>query len=303
MRKTVHGVLIALFLFNINSLQVFGQRDPSEISVFGGGGLSFFCYQEPLDKVSSIGYHFDIGVGFTGFVSQMCGFHVGAGFGIFHVKSNVRELQDLLPGKTDSNGFPFDLHASLLDYSETHKTMFLTVPLMFQFQTKQNQMRGGGKSFYAMTGVKLHVLFNARCDVRVATLFNAAYYPEFDNWAATQTFAGLGKFEGKESNEKFGVKLLPVFTLETGIKWNLKEGLLLYTGVYFDCGLNDYTNKNRKSVSEYNFTDPSLSLLAFYKRSNAMDVGIKLRLAFYKPYKKNSHKKPSHKQLPCHYTY
>jgi len=298
MRKTVHGVLMVLFLFNINSLQVFAQRNPSEISVFGGGGLSFFCYQVPLDKVSSIGYHFDIGAGFTGFVSQMCGFHVGAGLGMFNAKSNMRELQNLLPGKTDSNGFPFDLHTSLLDYSETHKTMFLTVPLMFQFQTKQNQMRGGGKSFYAMTGVKLLILFNTRCDVRINTLFNAAYYPEFDNWAATQTFAGLGEFEGKKSKEEFGVKLLPMFTLETGIKWYLKEGLLLYTGVYFDCGLNDYTKTNRKSASEYNFTEPSLSLLAFYKKSNIMDVGIKLRLAFYK-----SHKKNLRKQLPCHYTY
>jgi len=303
--KKMKNKIVALWIivFALSSLQVFAQREPSEFTIFGGGGLSFFGYQAPVEKVSSIGYHGDIGVGFTGFVSRMCGFHVGAGFGLLNVKARVGNLKNLTPGKIDDNDYPFDLHASLLGYSEVHKTLFVSVPLLFQFQTKQNQYRGSGKSFYAMSGVKLLMLFNTTCDTRVANLYNAAYYPEFDNWAATQKFAGLGTFDGITGSEKFGVALLPMFTFETGIKWNLKAGLLLYTGVYFDCALTDPTKKNRTPVSELNTTESSLSLLALYKKSSVMDLGIKLRLAFYKSNTNNSYKKKSPQKTPCNYTY
>jgi hypothetical protein len=297
MKRKINIVFLIFILFNVNSLDIFAQREPVEFSIFGGGGLSFFGYQTPLNKVSSIGYNFDIGVGFTGFVSQMCGFHVGVGLGAFNVKANAGDFKIFMPGLTDINDYPYELNTTLIKYSETHKTMFLNIPLMFQFQTKQGRTRGDTKRFYAMAGAKLLMLFNRTADVRITTIYNAAYYPEFDNWAATQKFAGLGEFSGKKSNEKLKVDFLPMFAFETGIKWYLGKTIILYTGVYFDCGLTDPTKNNRKPVNEYNAMEQP-QLLAFYKKSFLMDTGIKLRLAFYKPSQKMSHKK-----LPCHYTY
>ena len=286
-----------IFLFSLTGLNLFAQKNPVEFSVFGGGGLSFFGYQKPINKVSSIGYNCDIGVGFTGFVSPMCGFHVGAGFGLLQAKAKVGNLSNFTPNLTDSNGYPFDLTTTLMRYNETHKTMFLNFPLMFQFQTQQKYARRATQSFYAMTGVKLFMLFNRSYNAQVPAILNVAYYPEFENWAATQLFAGLGEFDGNKDSEKLGIAFFAMFTLETGVKWNIREGLALYTGVYFDCGLNDPTKNIRMPVSEYSTSKP-LSLLTFYKKSALMDVGIKLRVAFYKPSKKTS-RKPS----PCHYTY
>ena len=286
-----------ILLFSFTGLNLFAQENPIEFSVFGGGGLSFFGYQTPTNKVSSIGYNCDIGVGFTGFVSPMCGFHIGAGFGLLKAKAKVGDFNNFTPNLTDSNGYPFDLTNTLIGYSETHKTMFLNFPLMFQFQTKQKYARRETKSFYAMTGVKLFMLFNRSYHAQIPTIYNVAYYPEFDNWAATQKFAGLGQFDGNKGSGKLGLAFFAMFALETGIKWNVGNGLRLYTGVYFDCGLNDPTKNNRKHVGEYSPLEP-LSLLAFYKKSFLMDVGIKVRLAFYKPSNKVQHKK-----LPCNYTY
>jgi hypothetical protein len=290
-------VVLTSVLFITNSLHLFSQKTPAEFSIFGGGGVSFFCYQSSSNKVFSIGYNCDIGVGFTGFVSEMCGFHVGAGFGTFKVKAKVGDIVLFTPGLTDSNGYPFELSSNLIGYSEIHKTMFLNFPVMFQFQTSQRQMRGGTKNFYAMAGAKLLMLLNRKYDLEIEKIYNIAYYPKFDNYAATQTFAGLGEFPGKDANEKYKIEFLPMFAFETGIKWNIGNNLLLYTGAYFDCGLTDPTLKNRKPLSEYSYEE-SISLIEFYKKSFLMDEGIKLRLAFYKPSQKRSYGK-----MPCHYTY
>jgi hypothetical protein len=288
-------VLLTSILFVANS-HLFAQRSPAEYSIFGGGGVSFFGYQSPIKKVTSLGYNFDIGVGFTGFVSEMCGFHVGAGFGMYNVKAKVGDLKLFTPGLIDTNEYPFDLTTNLLGYSEIHKTMFLNLPVMFQFQTKHRQMRGVTKNFYAMAGVKFLMLLNRTYDLQVTKFYHIAYYPEFDNYAATQTFAGLGFFDGKKANDKFNVEFLPMFAFETGVKWEVGKNLLLYTGAYFDCGLTDPTLKDRKPLDEYDPSKP-LSLVAFYEKSFLINVGIKVRLAFYKS------KKRSYGKMPCSYTY
>jgi hypothetical protein len=267
-----------------SSLYVSAQKTPNEFSLYGGGGLSFFAYQLPMSKVFSIGYHGDIGLGFTGFVSQQCGFHIGAGFGLFRVKSNVDDLLTFTPNLIDAHEYPYELYTTLSGYSEIHKTMFLSVPVMFQFQTKEKQSKDWKKGFYAMTGAKLLVLFNRSYYSQIATFANAAYYPEFDNWTATQMFVGLGKFSGKDADGKIEIGLIAMFTFEAGIKWRIGEKCYLYTGAYFDCGLNDPTKNNRKPVSNYIAVEHlvDFSLLDFYNKSFLMGTGLKVRLAFHK---------------------
>jgi len=282
-------VKLLIILFTLSSLHLFAQKNSKEFSMYGGGGLSFFAYQAPMNFTSSIGYHGDVGVGFTGFVSQQCGFHIGAGLGLFNIKAKVGDLQTFTPDLTDWNERLYDLYTTLSGYSETHKTFSLNIPLMFQFQTKMKQGWNWKKSqklgYYAMIGAKLHLLFNRTYDSQITTLYNAAYYPEADNWAATQTFAGLGDFVGKDTDGKLNVDVLAMFAFETGLKHRLNKNLYLYTGIYFDCGLNDPTKKYREPVGNYIFVKDlaDLSLLEFYNNSFLMGIGIKLRLAFYKP--------------------
>jgi len=290
-KSIVKFIIILLILSNIN---VFAQKNPNEFSIYGGGGLSFFVYQKPANNVFSMGYHGDAGIGYTAFVGKQCGFHIGAGFGLFHVKTNVGDLVNFTPDLIDEHNYPFDLYTTLMDYSEIHKTMYLTVPLLFHFQTKDKQSKNWKKGFYATTGVKLLVMFNRMYDSKIATLANAAYYPEFDNWTGTQVFAGLGEFVGKNADGKLGTALIPMFTFETGIKWKMNEKVYLYTGIYYDCGLNDPTKKERKHPDNYTAVEhlANLSLLDFYNKNYLMNVGIKLRVAF--------HKIPE--RMPCPYS-
>jgi hypothetical protein len=93
---------------------------------------------------------------------------------------------------------------------------------------------------------------------------------------------GLGAFDGNTVNDKLKFNVLAMFAFEAGFKWQFSKKLFLYTGVYLDCGLHDFTKKNRVPYSNFNAPEllTDLALLDFAKRMNLMVVGVKLRLVF-----------------------
>jgi len=292
---------LILVLFALSFLHLSAQKTSHEFSIYGGGGFSFFAYSPSLRSASSGGFSGDAGVGFTGFVSPQVGFHVGVGFGTYNIKAKVGTLKTITSGLEQilSNGglLLFDLHTTLSGYRETQKATFLSIPVMLQFQTKQKQewiwKRSEMKGFYAMGGVKVNILLKNEYEAQVETLNNLAYYPEADNWSGTQTFAGLGTFDGNSANGNLKLGVHVVFAFEAGMKWRISRNLFLYTGAFFDCGLNDLAKNSRVALTDYTYTQyltyintstdsKYLTLLEFTDRINLMTVGIKLRLAFFK---------------------
>jgi len=282
--------LIILFLFSSNSVSA--QRFPHEISVHFGGGFNAFVCQKPVSKVSSTGFGVDVGVGFASFFSQNWGIHTGVGFGFSNIKNEVSKFNFITPEQKDCDDNLFDLHTTLNDYSERHKTMFVSIPLMVQYQTKlqpisyrQKDKRAG---FYALAGAKALLLVNNNYTAEVNSLYNMAYYPEFKNWISYQPEMGLGSFKGTSVKNKLKFNVLATFSLEAGFKWQLGKKLYLYSGVFFDIGLYDTTKKQR--INYKNLTSQAslsdLALLDFAKRMNFVGAGLKLRLAF--PVSKNT---------------
>jgi len=307
---------LLLILFGISILQASAQKHSKEFTIYGGGGASFFL-SPPSSSASSIGYHADIGFGFTYFFSHTVGFHVGAGFGINNITAKVGKLQTITPDSVNriGNYIPFEeykddgtviprygrVHTTLYDYTEKYQTKFLSIPIMFQLQTKPKQqpLRQGKKAnFYAMTGIKILFFFDQKYEVSLKALENEidfGYGPLLG--FPEPHFSGLGIFnndqKGYITTGKLGVGMLALFTFEAGVKWRIREKLLFYTGTYFDCGMNDPIKKNRQSLNIYH--DPvfleELTLLSFANRINLMGVGIKLRLAFWQLSKREG----------CHY--
>ena len=295
-------IIVIWVVISARTVSVSAQRPikvPNEFSIFGGGGYSFNYYQKPLRGVhgiSSKGFNADLGAGFTAFAGKNIGFHIGLGIGMYQLNAHVDSFTFVTPDYGIAPNLfgadqPYDLYTTLSGYKEKHTIYFLTIPLMLQFQTmppksKSAYHSGVKKSFYAMTGVKLNFLIKKQYDVEIEELKNMAYFTQLDNWAGTQIFAGLGHFKGSSSNSQHKI-FMPVFTFEAGIKWYIAKKVNLYTGAYFDCGLNDPTKDGRKPAnnftSENNLAD--LSLLEFYNNSFLMGVGIKLRLAFFNPAK------------------
>jgi hypothetical protein len=275
--KKIHHIVItvAFVLLSISSLSA--QRTPPEFSVFGGWGYSFFAYSPSVTGTSSSGYSGDIGLGVTAFFNRQLGIHVGAAFGLYNVKGNVATLSHVTTGLYDINkDLEYDLHTTLTDYNEIQNTMFMSIPIMFQFQTKMKQSSNWRKrtqtGFYAMTGVKTLILFNGDYASRIE-LRNEAFYPDFNVLSKPVSTRAHG-------NLKLGV--LVAFSLEAGIKWRFNQRVYLYTGAFFDCGLNDPIKDYRVPYDYYTSAErlQDFTILKFTDRVNLMTVGLKLRWAF-----------------------
>jgi len=300
MEKHLTSLLIVFFGISLvlTPVEISAQarKTPPELSIYGGSGISFAVLSYPDSKSSSFGGHFCGGLGITAFFNPQWGFHTGVSVGMSSLKIDVDKIINLTSiGKNDENtselpgyeeGFNRELHTTLSEYHERHRTLFLNIPVMLQFQTKPkyhfNWRKGQRSAFYAMTGLHFLLLLDNKYDMGIKNINNMAYYPEIDNWAGTQSFKGLGTFDGNSKNGSFGIGALAMFAFETGVKWRIGEKTYLYTGTYFDCGLHDPVKKYRTSHDAYITPESveNITLLALSNRINAMAVGIKLRLAF-----------------------
>ncbi|MCL2246813.1 MAG: hypothetical protein FWC10_06850 [Lentimicrobiaceae bacterium] len=285
MKKSARLFIMFFVLSGINAM---AQKAAPEFSLHADGGIATYCFQPAIKGTSSLGFSSDFGVGFTGFFGRQIGIHTSVGFGLFNVKSktNLKTVTSNLTQTGASVPLYYDLHTTLTDYTEIHKTMFVTIPVMLQFQTRHRQywnprlaQRAG---FYALGGVRVNLLFNNKYETHVATLSNAAYYPEYNNWTATQTFAGFGNFDGYNNAGKLDFGVLVMLALETGVKWRIDNNIYVYTGAFFDCGLNNPAKDARKDYKEIIDQEQlrDLPLLKFSDRINLMVVGIKVRIAF-----------------------
>jgi len=287
-KKRISVVALCLMFFAMGSLQLLAQKASSELTVHAAGAFS--TYVQPTIKGSSVGYNSDFGVGFTGFFSQHVGINVGVGLGFFNIKSTVTDIHRTVtsgPG-FQASGYFYDLHTALSGYTETHKSMFLNVPVMFVYQTQKYQpwswKQSKKPSFYLMTGGKALLLFHNRYDVSVTSITNRAYFPEFDNWAETQEFAGLGRFDnegkGYSSSDKMEFGVIIAAAIELGVKWRTEGSVAIYTGAFLDWGFT--IKDNRIPYGEYiyekNLQD-DLTLMKFAD-TYLVTAGIKLRIAF-----------------------
>jgi hypothetical protein len=283
--KFAKKLLVLLLMFS--SLHLMAQKAPHEFSINAAAGISTYAFSPTPKKASSLGYNCDFGFGFTGFFSRQVGVHVGAGFGLFNVKSKVNKLYSLTPDLYDKDiELHYELHTTLNGYNDIHKTLYINLPVMIHFQTIQKQYWSWKNTqkagFYAMGGFKVLFLFNNKYEARVPTMYNAAYYPTLNNWADTQEFKGFGTFKGNAVTGSLDFGVLVTFSLEMGVKWRIENNMFIYTGVFFDCGLNDPIKDSRKPYNQ--FTEPyqlkEMTILKYADRANLMAVGVKVHFAF-----------------------
>ena len=286
--------LIAVLL-TLSALSA-SAKSPHEFSIYGGGGYSFYScrvsnravlaphsdlYKTAVDGVSSSGFSGDLGVGFTGFIAPQVGLHVGLGLGLSNTNINVKDLTIVTENFDVADGHPYDLYTSFSDYNEKLRTFCFSIPFMFQFQTMQsgsswNRRATPESGFYVLTGLKLNILLSNAYETKASNAYKEAYFPDLENWANTQTFAGLGSSNIKGGKGSYGY-VQTLFSFEAGAKLHIGDNRFVYAGAYLDCGLNDPSKNNREPITE---EMKELPLLEFADRINLMTIGIKLRMAF-----------------------
>ena len=283
--------LFFLFLFLPPALHAQRANKPAhEFSAYASGGFATYNFKGAPQKTSSLGFGTDFGFGFTGFVGHQLGFHAGAGFGIYNIRSKTPNLVSTTDDLFDKEyGLNYKLETTLMGYTEIYKTTYVSIPVMVQFQTKQKQYLNWRRSqragFYAQGGIKVLFLIDNKFETRLDTMRNWAYYPDLKNWAKTQRFKGFGSFEGTTNTGKMDFGVMVMASLEAGVKWRISSNFFIYTGAFFDCALNDPMKDNREPCEKYNDPLPGgnlehIPLLSFMEKANLMSVGVKLRFAF-----------------------
>ena len=286
-------------LFAAMSMQLSAQAT-HEFSAHVGGGLSTLSYLlSPGNRSGGFGGDFGFGYTYlinkeqvveTGTASNMIwGIHTGIGIGLYNSKAKFDNVKTITKGLNDGDATfgKFDLHTTLSNYNEIQNTMFLNIPVMAMYQMEQ---------FYIMGGFKVGIPLSGKYKSKDPTLKNSAYYPDLDNWidgTDAPKFMGLGTFSNKNYNGKLDLGVAVMLALEAGMKWNIADNLSLYTGAFFDYGLNNVVKGGKQAFINYtakdaenfttnsvlsSYTDNSKSS-TFTNKANMMAVGIKVRLA------------------------
>ena len=272
-----------LLLISIICLPAFVQAQ-NEFSLYAGAGQSSMNYKL-LNGDRSNGFGGDFGAGYTHFFNENFGINTGLGLAFYSAKTKINNETTLISSNLkDNEGDDFDMHSTLKNFEEKQNAMFLNIPVMLQFQT------GKINKFYLQGGAKIGIPISGNYETTDATITNKAYYPKYDNWATTQKFMGFGVFQNQKSEGDLGLNVSLMLSAETGMKWNLSNKLRLYTGLFFDYGLNDIINKHDKPFINYNLANPenisTNSVLESLSNTETMTnkvsivaIGFKLKIA------------------------
>lgn len=289
MMKTLYKTSLLVLLNLVFIFAVSGQ-EKHELSIVGGGGVSVLRYSTDIGSFTpSIGGLF--GVGYHYFFHPQWAIGTGAELSLYRSKLKANQFENVLFGINDLENDLIDYHTDVVSYVEKQRALYVTIPLVAQFQTK------GHRKFYASAGARLGIPVSEKYKGSKATFVNKGYYPDKENWLESPTFLGYGTFTDKNIDGSYGLKLVIMASLEAGVKWPINEQLSLYTGAYFDYGFNDVVKDKRdKNFIIYNHLEPSEfshnSILnssytnkngiteKFVSKVSPMAIGLKVRLAF-----------------------
>ena len=245
----VNYILLIVFLFfSVNLHAQRGLFDGFEVGLSGSGGLSALHFTT-VDKgkfTNSVGYAFgwEVGLLFTDGWSLRTGVNMASyKASVFFDQLETRTVFNETPG-----GYPLGSRYYRVfehqQYEELHEALLLRFPLMVQYQATQR--------FYVAAGIQTGILANSSYRLR-SDEFSIKGYSDFtDQYYEDFKQEGFNSYSKRKSANKldFGVALSGV--LETGLKWNLNNGMALYTGVFIDYGINDFRkNAPIKRIVEY----------------------------------------------------
>ncbi len=261
-----------------------------EFSVYSGGGLSTLKYKTTIgDRKNGLGGLF--GFGYSYFFTNHIGIGTGMELSSYHAKMLVDNLSDKYM-TTDFDDDEFEFRTTVNNYTEKQNALMINIPLMVQYHTGKNNR------FYIAAGGKAGIPVRGKYRTSGAEMKNSGYYAMENYEYTTQEFLGFGTFKGKDTNGTIDLNVAWMLSAEAGIKWKLKENMFLYTGIYFDYGLNDFgKSEHNEQFVQYNrvspgdFTTNSVLTSRYTQDGHAekftdkvvpLAAGIKIRLAFSK---------------------
>lgn len=281
---------ISLFVLSLFTTTLFSQ-EPSrhEVSVWGMGGLSTLKYGLDIgsqkDKIGG-----GAGIGYTYLFSEKVGISSGFEFALYNAQASLNSAVSSYMTK-DMEGTDFLFKSTVSNYEETQKSTYLQIPAMLALRFPVSKYH-----FYTSAGFKVSIPLSSTYKATKGDVTNTGYYDFEDFEYQDVEELGFTTLKPKESDGDYDLNIAYILSLEAGMKWELKDNLSLYTGFYFDYGLNDIGKDERsKQFVEYapmtprDFVNNSILTSkftmdnyndSFTNKVIPMAAGVKIKLAF-----------------------
>ncbi|MDL2315216.1 outer membrane beta-barrel protein [Bacteroidales bacterium OttesenSCG-928-C19] len=287
-KRIIYTFLLFLFLSSSVSFAQKKQKNRHEVNFSLGTGVSSLIRDSELGT-SSFKWSNNLGINYTFFFSSKLGIGTGAEIALYktQISGNNFETQYLISTPPELKG-NFYLNTLFDNYTESLTTTFINIPLLITFQAPVLYEN----LFYVTAGVKACVPFLTKYETTYKSVKTMGYsdytqqiYEEIPNH-------GFDTYKDIKTSGELDLNLSFIATAETGMKWILSDKWNLYTGLWFDYGLNDIRNNNKKiETIVYNENNPSKysynSLFSsqqngeyLIEKASLTSFGFRIRLAF-----------------------
>jgi hypothetical protein len=254
-----------------------------EFSIYGLGGLSNLNYELLGGGTKSGSIGGGAGLGYTFNINKTLGVVTGVEIGIFGGKVAYGSLSGKYEYGIADDENHFKLRYSTSDYEEQQKAMLLSVPLMMQFKTPLGQ----SAHFYLAGGFKFGFPVNAEATIspRIITTSGEFSYEQVE-YVNLEEYGFVSDLSLAKTKSKIDFGFSAALAIETGVRFSLSDNVALYTGAFFDYGLNDIRSAKDKNIIDYQISTPSVfghnSVLnsSMTDKVNIFSAGLKIRISF-----------------------
>jgi hypothetical protein len=252
-----------------------------ELSVYGIGGYSSINYTLGANgsKSSSIGG--GAGLAYAININPSLGIVMGLEMSTYSAEASFANVKSEYNEGTELDLYRFGY--SLKNYREMQNVTLFSIPVMAQYSLP---LGSGSTRFYVSGGFKFGFPVSATADITPGSVDTRGYYAFEDVEYTNLPQHGYGTDELLPSvKEDFDLGFSAALSLEAGARFTLTDRIGLYTGLYFDYGLNNIQKTDDKSLLEYNSISESIlkhSVLStgFTDRINLLSIGLKVRIGF-----------------------
>lgn len=213
------------------------KLEAQELTFKVSGGLSGLNYDGVLVD-EALGFGAGLGVGYTQFLNSNWGILTGLDL---QYSSNSLSVQDqtFTNYEVDSRTSAFEYRVNTQGYKEKQDFISLAIPVFLQYRTVFSSKTTG----YVNFGGKLLLPGKQHIDAQANTLALSGYYPDSNLEIDDLPNHGFGSLTNWSDKTEVSLKTAVLLSVETGLAFKFKEQTL-YTGLYFDYGLNNMLSKD-----------------------------------------------------------
>ncbi len=267
-------LLTILLLFTFWGQQELAAQSKHELSVAGFGGLS--TLKNPLLS-NKMGGGFSAGYSYR--FNEKWALCSGIEFAFYGAAYNATTLNESYPVASPIDnpqpGFDnaFTFHADYTGYEEKLSALYLQIPVMAQYAYPL------GKNFlYGAAGIKIGIPLTATYKAGAQSLSTWGH-SNYTGQDYTNEY-GFGSSGNPSHNGNMETGPSAALAIEAGMKWILNEKFSLYSGFYFDYGLNNVNKMEDGTHSTiYNYPADYTYNSAVTGKMNLLAAGIKIKIA------------------------